>query len=239
MIFEEKYLKQAHLPALIVIGFEGVFGFLMCACVVLPVVSSIDGDDCGQYENVLDALKMLRQDAFLLVMFLMYYLSISFYNGLGLTVCDISLYTLSNLTCLIILILISLYISLYLFIVYLLQVAKLLSSVHRTLIDACRSIVVWVVMIIIYYSTDHEYGESWGTYSYIQVLGFVVLACGTLIFNHVVPIEKLWEKKGSNEENESLTGSGNQRGYGAVEEPTNDSHDEPAPGKQSPPINGD
>ena len=41
-----------------------------------------------------------------------------------------------------------------------LAVAKSLSSVHRCLIDACRTVLVWSVDLLLYYYTN-TYGELW------------------------------------------------------------------------------
>jgi hypothetical protein len=47
-----------------------------------------------------------------------------------------------------------------------LAIAAELSTVHRTLIDSCRTIFVWVVSIIIYYSGIEQYGEGTQQRSY-------------------------------------------------------------------------
>ncbi|KAJ4454856.1 putative Solute carrier family 35 member F6 [Paratrimastix pyriformis] len=154
MIIEEKNLKGYAMNPLIVVGSEGVWGFLITISVALPIVSSIPGKDCGAYESTPDALVMLTNNGFLLTMFLTYWLSIAFYNGLSLTL------------------------------------AKLLSSVHRTLIDACRTLFVWTFQLILYYATRGQYGEPWTPYSYLQVIGFGFLVTGTLLYNHIIRLEK-------------------------------------------------
>jgi drug/metabolite transporter (DMT)-like permease len=76
-----------------------------------------------------------------------------------------------------------------------LSVAKKLTSVHRTLIDACRTIFVWGLNISVYYLIWHffphdlpRYGEPWTDYSYVQLGGFVLLVFGTLIYNGVIKV---------------------------------------------------
>lgn len=65
-----------------------------------------------------------------------------------------------------------------------LTVAKDLSTVHRTLIDALRTILVWLSSIIIYYAGAKSLGEPWrGKYSLLQLLGFVFLLVGTSLYN--------------------------------------------------------
>lgn len=69
-----------------------------------------------------------------------------------------------------------------------LNVAKQLSTVHRTLIDSLRTTVVWVVDLFIYYVVSNHYGEQWTDYSFIQLGGFLLLICGTLIYNKVLKL---------------------------------------------------
>jgi hypothetical protein len=67
-----------------------------------------------------------------------------------------------------------------------LSVAKHLTSVHRTLIDALRTIFVWGCSLFIYYAVNERFGESWNEYSFLQLGGFVLLFIGTLIYNRIV-----------------------------------------------------
>eukprot|EP01100_Stratorugosa_tubuloviscum_P008728 TRINITY_DN3631_c0_g1_i2.p1 TRINITY_DN3631_c0_g1~~TRINITY_DN3631_c0_g1_i2.p1 ORF type:complete len:191 (+),score=52.98 TRINITY_DN3631_c0_g1_i2:888-1460(+) len=65
------------------------------------------------------------------------------------------------------------------------SVAKKLSSVHRTLIDACRTVLVWVTNLMIYYWFSHgKYGEKWVNYSScLQLSGFIVLVLGSFTYS--------------------------------------------------------
>ncbi|ELR16647.1 uncharacterized protein ACA1_088940 [Acanthamoeba castellanii str. Neff] len=74
-----------------------------------------------------------------------------------------------------------------------LSVAKSLTTVHRTFIDACRTLCVWGIQLVIYYAFNHtSLGEGWGHYSYIQLIGFVLLISGTLVYNSVVKLPFLY-----------------------------------------------
>ncbi|KAF8567293.1 hypothetical protein P879_04649 [Paragonimus westermani] len=68
-------------------------------------------------------------------------------------------------------------------------VAKDLSTVHRTLVDALRTAFVWIVSLILYYTAGHQFGEpfeiSWGL---IELNGFALLVIGTLIYNQVMDL---------------------------------------------------
>mmetsp|Transcript_12970 Transcript_12970/g.27907 ORF Transcript_12970/g.27907 Transcript_12970/m.27907 type:complete len:173 (+) Transcript_12970:110-628(+) len=68
-----------------------------------------------------------------------------------------------------------------------LSVTKELTAVHRTLIDACRTTVVWVVEIFIYYvAGSHKFGEEWTVYSFLQLGGFALLIFGTMVYNKLI-----------------------------------------------------
>ncbi len=71
-------------------------------------------------------------------------------------------------------------------------VTKKLTAVHRTLVDALRTILVWGVDLFIYYLIDKNFGEEWNHYSYIQVLGFLLLLVGTMIYNAVIKLPCLY-----------------------------------------------
>lgn len=154
-ILQEKFLKGFDLNPLYCIGIEGFFGLVITSAVAFPIVSSIPGSDCTKYENVGDGYVMMSQNGGLLAWNLISLASLSFFNGLGVTV------------------------------------SKHLSSIHRTLIDACRAIVVWVCMLIVYYASKSKFGESWDKYTYYQLIGFAFLVLGTLLYNRVFVLDKL------------------------------------------------
>jgi len=56
------------------------------------------------------------------------------------------------------------------------SVTKHLSATHRTTIDASRVFLVWLASLLI----------GWERFEWLQLVGFVVLLCGTSIFNEVV-----------------------------------------------------
>lgn len=71
-----------------------------------------------------------------------------------------------------------------------LVVSKHLSCIHRTLIDACRSIAVWGAMLVVFYASKSDYGEPWDKYSYFQIVGFGFLVLGTLLYNRVFVLDR-------------------------------------------------
>lgn len=160
MIVEELFLKKRNFHPLQVVGMEGLFGVIFMSVIVLPVLYYIPGNqNHHSYENSLDALLMMKNDAKLLIMSILYICSISFYNFFGLSV------------------------------------TKSLTAVHRTLVDACRTIVVWVVDLFIYYVFDKSFGEAWDSrYGIFQVDGFLFLLLGTALYNELLIIPPLMPK---------------------------------------------
>ena len=75
-----------------------------------------------------------------------------------------------------------------------LSVAGKLSAVHRTLVDACRTVVVWTISVSLYYGSSNggqpcstNYGESWhGVWSAVQLVGFLIMMLGTFTYYQVV-----------------------------------------------------
>eukprot|EP01129_Flabellula_baltica_P004460 TRINITY_DN1552_c0_g1_i1.p1 TRINITY_DN1552_c0_g1~~TRINITY_DN1552_c0_g1_i1.p1 ORF type:complete len:406 (+),score=96.37 TRINITY_DN1552_c0_g1_i1:25-1242(+) len=68
-----------------------------------------------------------------------------------------------------------------------LTITTKLTSVHRMLIDACRTMFVWASLIVLGY-LDFSFGEKLSYYSFFQLGGFVLLVCGTLIYNEVIKL---------------------------------------------------
>lgn len=157
-VFEEKFMKGKYdIPSLYLVGFEGIFGALLCLLVFLPIMYVLPGDDHGSYENFINSAYMMFNNPMLLGLQVLYFVSISFFNFMAMTI------------------------------------SKMLSATHRALIDALRTASVWVIMVIIYYSTEatkpahneHPYGEVLNWYSFLEGFGFVCMISGTLIHNNV------------------------------------------------------
>jgi drug/metabolite transporter (DMT)-like permease len=65
------------------------------------------------------------------------------------------------------------------------QISKVLSAIHRNLVNACRTVSVWVVSILLYYVfTSGSFGEAWDNWSLIQLGGFFLLLGGTLVYSY-------------------------------------------------------
>jgi len=69
-----------------------------------------------------------------------------------------------------------------------LSVTKYLTCVHRTLIDACRTIFVWAFELIRW----DDKGEKWTKWSFLELAGFIFLICGTLLYYGIVKLPCLF-----------------------------------------------
>jgi len=69
------------------------------------------------------------------------------------------------------------------------MVTKQLSAILRSILESCRTLGVWITGIVIWYAfRDHDSGEQWTVWSYLELLGFVLLVYGTIAYRELVPI---------------------------------------------------
>jgi len=144
MVLEEWLLKTVNLPALQVIGWEGLWGFLIIVFIIFPMLYVLPGDDGGHMEDPVDTFVMIKNSLGLLAMVLIYTFSCATYNVAGI------------------------------------KVTEFLSSVHRVLIEASRTVCVWGVNLFIHYVIDPNspFGEVWTPYSFLQLFGFILILAG-------------------------------------------------------------
>lgn len=59
-----------------------------------------------------------------------------------------------------------------------------LGAVFRTVLETTRTLFVWLVDLLLFYTPLGlgKLGESWSMYSWIQAAGFVVLVVGTIVY---------------------------------------------------------
>lgn len=59
------------------------------------------------------------------------------------------------------------------------------SSVVRTIFEAIRTAAIWVVDLLIYYvfAPHSTYGETWSTYSWLELAGFILLVFASQCYN--------------------------------------------------------
>lgn len=65
-----------------------------------------------------------------------------------------------------------------------------LSAVHRMMLDASRTTVIWAFGLYVHYNYDSSslFGEVWTPYSKYQLVGFVILVCGQAIYGEVLKV---------------------------------------------------
>jgi hypothetical protein len=86
-------------------------------------------------------------------------------------------------------------------------VINVYSAVHRTILEGLRTLCIWVVQLILYYSVNASHknlGEPWTRWSFMQLSGFILLFTSTLMYNKIVrlpcwryPDEPLTQTRGS------------------------------------------
>jgi len=62
-----------------------------------------------------------------------------------------------------------------------LTVTTQLSSTHRATLDSTRTITIWLISLLV----------GWEEFQWLQLIGFIVLLCGTLLYNEVIIIRQL------------------------------------------------
>ena len=75
-------------------------------------------------------------------------------------------------------------------------VTNITSAVVRTILEGLRTLCIWVVQLIIYYSilgTDYgnkhsTLGEEWTDWSWMQLSGFFLLFTGMLLYNKIIRV---------------------------------------------------
>jgi hypothetical protein len=63
--------------------------------------------------------------------------------------------------------------------------ARFSTAAARTLVDACRTVVVWVVLVLVYYTISKTYGEPMTWWSFMEAFGFAAMVLGTTIHNNI------------------------------------------------------
>lgn len=91
MVYEERYVAGMDIPALQAVGWEGLFGFAVLGCTLvpmywIPVAAPFNGNAHGTLEDALDALAQIANNGQLVVALAGTVLSIAFFNFAGISV---------------------------------------------------------------------------------------------------------------------------------------------------------
>jgi len=84
------------------------------------------------------------------------------------------------------------------------MVTKHLSGVHNALISVARSILIWALELIFFYAAPKDlarmYGQAWGPYTYLKLIGFVCVIVATLIYDEDIKVPCLFRYPAKEEE---------------------------------------
>eukprot|EP01129_Flabellula_baltica_P004123 TRINITY_DN1407_c0_g1_i1.p1 TRINITY_DN1407_c0_g1~~TRINITY_DN1407_c0_g1_i1.p1 ORF type:complete len:417 (+),score=79.18 TRINITY_DN1407_c0_g1_i1:25-1251(+) len=164
-IIEEKLLKGSGYEPISVVFMEGFWGVAMLSLVGLPLTFMLPGQTPvrpGTNFSVDPLIQMYSDNA--LDSFVQIYNNPVFLGqNIGI---------LLSIAC---------------FNVFGLVITNKLTAVHKLLIDACRTILVWAALVVFGY-LNLPFGEKLDNSSYLEGGGFVLLVLGTLIYNEVIKL---------------------------------------------------
>lgn len=86
-IFEEKVMAVDDVPPLVVIGFEGIWGTILCVFIFYPLAYFLPGSDVGGcFENPIDTITMVAGSKELQAILLWFMVTVTVYNCLAVYV---------------------------------------------------------------------------------------------------------------------------------------------------------
>jgi len=89
VIAEEYLMKDVDLPAMRIIGLEGLWGALMMFLIVYPIVYALPGEDDGHLEDPFDTFTMLKNSPGLTLVVVVYLFSCGTFNMTGIAVSSV------------------------------------------------------------------------------------------------------------------------------------------------------
>merc|ERR1712113_991864 len=97
------------------------------------------------------------------------------------------------------------------------NVTGVLSGIHRVMMNATRTMILWIFGLVVFYGFDSKlpFGESWTPYSWLQLIGFVIMVLGQCIYGAILKVpgmsypeiseEKIFENPKEENEQSSAT----------------------------------
>lgn len=64
-----------------------------------------------------------------------------------------------------------------------------MGAVFRTVLETMRTLLVWIVGLLLFYTTQGRFGEEWTKYSFMQLAGFALLVGGTFVYAQGVSLQ--------------------------------------------------
>lgn len=86
VVAEEFLMKEVDLPAMEIVGYEGLWGVLMMVIIVYPLLWVIPGDDHGHVEDPFDTFALLKNNMHLLAVVMTFLFSCATFNATGIAV---------------------------------------------------------------------------------------------------------------------------------------------------------
>ncbi|KAH0786431.1 Integral membrane protein [Histomonas meleagridis] len=152
IVTEEYVLQDVNMPALEIVGWEGIWGLVLMIVVGFPFALIVPGNDPSplgkSLENFIDSFIQLFSSGKVLVVCIFFILAVLFYNMFGMLVTSHS------------------------------------SAVNRTILEAARTLFIWIVTLICAYA-GAGFGELWVNWSFLELGGFFLLVLATFIYNDV------------------------------------------------------
>merc|ERR1712226_637523 len=67
------------------------------------------------------------------------------------------------------------------------MVTKLFNAVHRTILEATRTVGIWGFGLFVHYVVDPtaSFGEAWLPYSHLELIGFMLLLAGQGLYGDI------------------------------------------------------
>jgi len=97
-IVEEKLLHDVKAPPTLIVGMEGVWGFLLCTCIAMPIAQALPGaEGQGLHEDSIDSFIMLGNSPALLGMAIGYVAVILMFNFYGMIITEVTNAMVRNL----------------------------------------------------------------------------------------------------------------------------------------------
>ena len=153
IVTEEFILKDVNMPALEIVGWEGIWGLVMMVLVACPFAFIFPGGDPsplgGSLENIFDSFAQLFNSKNVALVCSIFLIAVLFYNIFGMLVTSGS------------------------------------SAVNRTILEAVRTLLIWITMLISCYS-GAPFGEYWVNWSFLELAGFFVLIFSSLMYNGII-----------------------------------------------------
>lgn len=194
-VVEEYLLADLDTPAMRVVGFEGVWGFLIMVLIACPLAFLIPGKDYSpmpqnSLENTYDSLVCLASNGKLIAVVVVYCVAILLLNIYGMFITD--------------------------------EFNAINRTIFEAVRTGGVWVINLIIHAIF---PDSPFGEYWCRWSFIELVGFAILIVSTLVYNRVIviPIKGLEYDKDEPpkpEEDTARADGGNEEDEAVKEEAT-------------------